>query len=97
MANETTEATAEVLVKKNRVVMKPVKPGRAKRRFSKVNGMELEIGKKYNVSYQVNGYGKFVVGILVSTDEQFIDIQGTRDGKQFTIAKNTIQEIREVE
>jgi len=59
--------------------------------------MELEIGKTYNVSYTINGYGKYVIGTLVSQDEHFIDLQGSRDGKPFTIAKTTIQEIRGVE
>jgi hypothetical protein len=59
--------------------------------------MELEIGKTYNVSYKVNGFGKYVVGILISQDERFIDLEGCRDGKPFTIAKETILEVRGAE
>ena len=58
--------------------------------------MELKIGKKVKVTYTIFGYCKYITGILIEEDEQFLGVRGLRDGAIFRIAKSTIEEIIEL-
>jgi len=44
------------------------------------------------INYVLNGYEKYVIGTLVSEDENFFTIKA-RDGKIFKIGKNTVSEV----